>query len=106
MVEKIVEKQREFFHTDQTKDITFRIRQLKKLKYAIRQKEDRILEALYLDLGKYKTEAFMTEVAMVYSEIDTALKQVKNGADPGGCGGVWGHFPLLIMYTASPMESY
>ncbi|MDY3121662.1 aldehyde dehydrogenase [Suipraeoptans intestinalis] len=102
MVEKIVEKQREFFHTDQTKDIGFRIRQLKKLKDAIRQKEDRILEALYLDLGKSKTEAFMTEVAMVYSEIDTALKQVKKWSRPRRVWGSIGTFPSVDYVYSEP----
>lgn len=42
----IVECQREYFNTDATKSIDFRIHQLKKLKKLIRKYEDQILEAL------------------------------------------------------------
>ena len=53
-----------FFNTQQTKDISFRKEQLKKLSKAIKSYESDILEALYTDLGKNKVEAYATEIGI------------------------------------------
>ena len=80
LIERVISSQREFFNTNATKSVSFRIDALKKLKYGIKQHEEQILDALYMDLGKSAAEAYMAEVAMVYEEIDTAISSVKNGA--------------------------
>lgn len=102
MIANVLEKQKNFFSTDKTKDIGFRIRQLKNLKRGIRRKEAGILEALYLDLGKSKTEAFMTEIAMVYSEIDTALKHIRRWSKPRRVLGSLGAFPSVDYIYSEP----
>ena len=61
-VEIILEKQKNYFNTQITKDIDFRIKQLKILKQGIKKYETQILDALHKDLGKHKVEAYMTEV--------------------------------------------
>lgn len=101
-IKNVLKKQQDFFRADHTKDIDFRIRQLKKLKRGIIQKEAKILEALYLDLGKSKTEAFMTEIAMVYSEIDTALKHIRRWSKPVRVRGSLGAFPSIDYIYSEP----
>lgn len=56
---------------------TFRVKQLKNLYHAIKQKEGLILEALAKDLGKSAFESYATEVSMVYAEINHTLKHLK-----------------------------
>lgn len=51
-IETVVQKQKEFFATQQTRDNTFRINALKKLKSNMKEMENEILDALYKDLRK------------------------------------------------------
>ncbi|WP_198520871.1 aldehyde dehydrogenase [Alteribacter populi] len=74
--QSLVEKQKRFFYSGKTKDISFRIEQLTKLKEAIKEKEDLIIEAAYRDLGKSKREAFLTEIGFLYSELKDMIKNV------------------------------
>ncbi|HCY8257547.1 TPA: aldehyde dehydrogenase [Staphylococcus aureus] len=67
-----------FFNTQQTKDISFRKDQLKKLIKAIKSYESDILEALYTDLGKNKVEAYATEIGITLKSIKNARKELKN----------------------------
>ncbi|HCD2205433.1 TPA: aldehyde dehydrogenase, partial [Staphylococcus aureus] len=62
----------------QTKDISFRKEQLKKLSKAIKSYESDILEALYTDLGKNKVEAYATEIGITLKSIKNARKELKN----------------------------
>lgn len=76
----IIEKQREFFETDKTKDIDFRIEMLKRLRNSIKNHEEEIYEALRVDLKKSPFESLATEVGIVYDEIDYILKNLKKWA--------------------------
>lgn len=67
-----------FFNTQQTKDISFRKEQLKKLSKAIKSYESDILESLYTDLGKNKVEAYATEIGITLKSIKNARKELKN----------------------------
>lgn len=76
-VVRILENQDEFFYTHKTKDIDFRIEQLKKLKIAIKKYEDKIYNALYKDLRKHKVESYATEIGLIYKSIEDAIKNIK-----------------------------
>lgn len=76
-VENIVKKQRAFFETHKTKDVNFRIEQLKKLKNAIETREKDISKALEKDLGKSSTESYMAEIGMVLEDLSYAIKHTK-----------------------------
>jgi aldehyde dehydrogenase (NAD+) len=68
---------KEFFHTEQTKDVSFRINQLNKLKEAIKKHEKELLEALYKDLRKSEFEAYSTEVGFVLDSIRFITKNLR-----------------------------
>ena len=57
--------------------IQARLLALRNLKKAIQAHEQDIYDALYKDLGKSQSEAYMCEVGMVYSEISYMLKHTK-----------------------------
>ncbi|MEH2372932.1 aldehyde dehydrogenase [Nostoc sp.] len=78
---EIIQNQREFFKTGKTKDVTFRIEQLKTLKQAIIEYEQSIVEALQADLHKPELETYITEIAVI-KEIDYARKHLKNWSKP------------------------
>jgi len=48
-MKQIIEEQRKFFHTNITKNIAFRIEQLKKLKRILQVNEQLFYEAIYSD---------------------------------------------------------
>ena len=81
IIEKIA-KHRIFFSTQKTKSIDFRIVQLRKLKKAILQSQDKIEAALWTDLHKSPEEAYLTEISIVLNEIDYHIKKVKQWAAP------------------------
>lgn len=74
--------QRAFFSTHQTKEIGFRLTQLRKLKKAILQNQKKIENAIWEDLHKSPEEAYLTEISIVLSEIKNHIKQLKNWASP------------------------
>ncbi|MCK5823150.1 MAG: aldehyde dehydrogenase [Bacteroidales bacterium] len=74
--------QREFLNNQETKDVNFRISNLKKLKQAIVKYEDKINDALYKDLKKSKFEAYATEIGIVIDEINFHIKNLKEWVRP------------------------
>ena len=76
-ISKKYEKQKKFFNSGTSKSIQYRINSLKKLKKNISLNENEIINALKSDLGKSETETFFSEIALIYIEINLALKNVK-----------------------------
>lgn len=73
---EVIEKQRQFYETGKTKSIPYRIGQLKKLKNQVRRYEEELIDALSDDLGKHRTESFMTEIGLVYRHLDEMIKKL------------------------------
>lgn len=78
----LVNKQKEFFRTEQTKDINFRIASLQKLREAIRFKEKEIMAALREDLNKSDFEAYTTEIGFVLAELRFTINNLRSWAKP------------------------
>ena len=74
---EILNKQREFFKSGATLPVKTRLDYLKKLKIAIKAKEDKIYDAIRKDLGKSATEAYMCEVGLCLDEISYFQKNLK-----------------------------
>jgi aldehyde dehydrogenase (NAD+) len=68
-IDKIIEYQREFFGTDKTKELVFRLQALERLEISIKNHEKDIYKALKADLHKSAYESFMTEVGLTLSEL-------------------------------------
>ncbi|WP_368505670.1 aldehyde dehydrogenase [Alkalihalophilus sp. As8PL] len=82
MYTSLREKQKQFFYTGQTKEYRYRKKQLERLKEAMQQNEDELLEALKKDLNKTNEEAFLTELGPTYQEITHTLKHLKEWMKP------------------------
>ena len=76
-VNRLLANQKDYFNSGETKNITFRIKQLKKLKNIIKINEIAIKEALYKDLGKSSFESYATEIGYVLKEISIFIKKLK-----------------------------
>ncbi|GET39165.1 aldehyde dehydrogenase [Microseira wollei] len=81
-ISEIIRQQRLFFATGKTKDVSFRLEQLKILNQAILDNEAAIIEDLNADLKKPTLEAYALEIAVVKKEINHAIKHIKSWTKP------------------------
>ena len=85
MREKIVNRvieQREFFRSNITKSVEFRLEQLIKLKKQIKIRQLDIEKALWSDLHKSPEEVYLTEISVVLQELDNHIKHLKRWTKP------------------------
>lgn len=75
-LDELLQKQKDYFRTGETRDIEFRISKLKRLKKAIKIYEQKVLEALRKDLGKPEQESFFSEIGGLYASIDNFVKNL------------------------------
>ena len=75
-LDELLQKQKDYFRTGETRDIEFRISKLKRLKKAVKIYEQKVLEALRKDLGKPEQESFFSEVGGIYASIDLFVKNL------------------------------
>ena len=81
-IQSIVARQRDYFRGNETRDIAFRLKMLRRLRDAIKMYEEDLTEALRTDLNKSYEEAFMTEISIVLGEIDNFIKNLARWAAP------------------------
>ena len=79
-MQNILNRQREFFKSGKTLPVKVRLEYLKKLKEEIKANEQEIFDAIYKDLGKSSTEAYMCEVGLSLDEISYFQKNLKKFA--------------------------
>ncbi|MBX2829393.1 MAG: aldehyde dehydrogenase [Flavobacteriaceae bacterium] len=75
-MKELIEHQRHFFRSHKTKDISFRLQQLKRLKRVLKSNEALLYEAIYADFKKSEFDTFATELGLVYHDIDDALRNL------------------------------
>lgn len=76
-IQKLVLNQRAFFNTNATKSVEFRVNQLKRFREILQANEELIYESIYEDFGKSKFETYISELGMLYHEINSCIKRVK-----------------------------
>ncbi|HVJ66218.1 MAG TPA: aldehyde dehydrogenase [Bdellovibrionota bacterium] len=82
MFASLIDEQRRYFATYATRDIKFRLQQLKKLEEMITSNVDAISAALHADLGKPALEAFTSEIAVTLEEVRLHQKNLSRWARP------------------------
>lgn len=97
-IETQVKAHHNFFATHQTKDINFRLKQLKKLKQAVLKFQPKIEAALWHDLHKSPEEVYLAEISIVLNEIDYHIKHLSRWAKPKRVG-----TPLFIKPSSSKL---
>lgn len=79
-IQKIVDRQREYFETGATLPLEARKRMLRRLYEEIGKRENQLCAALKKDLGKSRSESYMCEIGLVKSEITYMLRHVSRFA--------------------------
>lgn len=78
----ILDLQRKFFNDGNTLPVSFRMRQLRILRDAVKKYETLLVDAVYKDFGKSEIETFIADLGAVYSEINWLLRHMKSLASP------------------------
>ncbi len=81
-MKEFAETMREYFYLGETLDIDFRIKQLKKLKKALIENDENIIQALNDDLNKSSFESVISETGIIQEEINYYIKNLKKLAKP------------------------
>ncbi|MDB4180496.1 aldehyde dehydrogenase family protein, partial [Flavobacteriaceae bacterium] len=86
-------KQKTYFLSGKTKNVQKRIEALEKLDSSITTNESRIFEALKKDLNKSNFESYLTEIAILKSEIKLIKKRLKKWSRPKRVKATLASFP-------------
>ncbi|MGG7550907.1 aldehyde dehydrogenase family protein [Chryseobacterium arthrosphaerae] len=78
----IFQSQRDFFYSHQTKNVAFRKQTLSKLKNILKTNEERLYKAIYKDFRKGRFDTFLTELNLIYNEIDFFLNNLDQLSRP------------------------
>ena len=81
-IKSVVTRQRAFFASGRTLDLSWRIDQLKKLKKAVISHEEAFEEALHADLGRSRTEAYLCDIGPIIVEINETIRGLRKWAKP------------------------
>lgn len=98
----IVADQRKFFMTGQTLPVSFRLKALDNLKSAILKYQQELTQAMYTDLGKSASEAYMCEIGLTLSEISHVRSHLHRWARPELCWTPLANFPALSQVVHDP----
>jgi aldehyde dehydrogenase (NAD+) len=74
---KIVNQQKIFFNSNSTKQVSLRIETLKKLKTVLKENEQELYTAIYTDFKKSEFETYLTELSLIYNELNGAIRNLK-----------------------------
>jgi aldehyde dehydrogenase (NAD+) len=78
----ILKKQRCYFRSLYTRDLTFRKEHLRRLKAVLQENENALFEAIQTDFGKSTFDTYTTELAIIYKDIDFYIKNLDRLAQP------------------------
>lgn len=74
----IHKRQKDFFNDNKTKDVKFRIEQLKKIKRLLKENEELLYKAIAADFSKSEFETYTSELLLVYHEINNYISNIKS----------------------------
>ncbi len=101
-IKQLVHNHRSCFATGITKDLSFRLAQLRVLRKAVTDNEDAIFHALKEDLNKPAFEAYGGETAIVINEIDHAVRRLRCWSKPRRVRTPLAHFPARSFIYPGP----
>jgi aldehyde dehydrogenase (NAD+) len=98
-----VNSMRQFFNGGRTRPYLFRKQQLQKLRSAILMHEKELHDALHTDLKKSPEESWVTETGFLISEINSALKNLRQWMQPERAKTNLVNIPSLSYVMREPM---
>ena len=81
-IRDIVAAQRKFFRTGETLPVSWRIKQLKRLKEAVIAHQDELIGALCDDLGRSEMEAYLCDIGPIIVEVNEMIAGLRRWSRP------------------------
>ena len=81
-IKAIVMAQRRFFRTGETLPVSWRIKQLKRLKEAVIAHQNEFIQALCEDLGRSELEAYLCDIGPIITEVNEMISGLRRWASP------------------------
>lgn len=103
--EKILIAQRDYFGSQATKPVNFRITQLKRLRDVLKSNETKMNDAIYADFKKSRFDAFTNELALLYLDIDEAIRNLSKWSKRKKVGTNLINFPAKSYIYPEPIGS-
>lgn len=100
-IHDLIQQQRNFFNSGQTKPVSFRIEKLRLLKKNILKYQDAIVSAVKADLGRSEFEAYLE--INILGELRLALKQIKSWTKSQRVSISFEHFPATAWVQPEPI---
>ena len=104
-IPKIVNQQKRFFNSNSTKEVTLRIDTLKKLKLILKENEEKLYTAIYTDFKKSKFETYLTELSLIYNELNDAIRNLKKWSKQKRVRTNLANFPAKSYIIPEPLGS-
>ena len=104
-IPKIVNQQKRFFNSNSTKEVTLRIDTLKKLKLILKENEEKLYTAIYTDFKKSKFETYLTELSLIYNELNNAIRNLKKWSKQKRVRTNLANFPAKSYIIPEPLGS-
>ncbi|MCG6188246.1 aldehyde dehydrogenase [Maribellus maritimus] len=102
-LKQIIQAQDDFFYSNITLDVNFRIKKLKELKSAIKKYEEELITGFRKDLGKGGFEVISSEIGLVQNELTQHIKHLKKWARPKRAGTPLHAFPSKSFVHKQPL---
>ncbi|WP_318640936.1 aldehyde dehydrogenase [Flavobacterium ardleyense] len=102
-VAQVFDAQQNFFNSNSTKDISWRLKQLSKLENLLKQNEEMLYEAIKDDFEKSQFETYVTELSFIYSEIAYTTKHLKSWAKRKKVATGLANFPARSYIIPEPL---
>ena len=90
---RVVARQREYFETNKTLDVNYRLLQLKRLRLQIKAYYDQICSAFRQDLNKLEFDVVLTELGIVMKELNYTISNLLRLAKPKKVSTSFANFP-------------
>lgn len=101
--QELLAQQQLFFNSNATKSIDFRHAQLKKLKQLIEQHQQQLYKAIFEDFGKSQFETDVSELSLVYHELNLAIKKTKKWSRRKKVATGFSNFPAKSYIIPEPL---
>jgi aldehyde dehydrogenase (NAD+) len=101
-IHSVLERQRTFFKSQETKSVAIRKKALKALREIITSHEDEICDAVYADFNKPKFETLATETQLVLAELNYAIHNIEIWCKPKRVSSSLVNFPTSDYIYSEP----
>lgn len=102
-IQSLHTQQQDLFNSNTTKDVSFRIEQLRILKQVLKDNESLIYKAIYEDFGKSEFETYVSELSLIYHEINNFIKHIKKWSKRKRVSTGMANFPAKSYLIPEPL---